>query len=414
MALFGAVTYIPLYLQVVKGASPTAVGAAAAAADGRAAHRVDRQRAADHALRPLQDLPDRRHRADGRRAAAALAPRSGTTTPARRPLHGRARARPRLHRCRCSSSRSRTRSTTATSASRPRPPRSSARWAARSASRSSARSSRTSSPPNLAEPAAARCRRALPGPLGPSQIDQLAAGDPRPLHRRLGRSAPPRLPDRGRDRGARVRAHVVPPGAAAPRDGRRPGPRRQLRRTPKATSLDELETRLSTLARRRTATASTSTSPTPLGSTSHPPKPGSSCAATNTTHSPPTKSRPPGTSQTRRSCRSSSASRPITWSNACQPHQINRFASQTLDIRPPTRWKKHAASNSKLSSTTGNPNNTQRSSNSSKPSANPFAPTRPPANPHPPRHEIARIPLAVAAPDPRMPTRRLPRAGAAA
>ena len=36
LALFGAVTYLPLYLQIVKGQSPTALGPAADAADGAA------------------------------------------------------------------------------------------------------------------------------------------------------------------------------------------------------------------------------------------------------------------------------------------------------------------------------------------------------------------------------------------
>ncbi len=33
-ALFGAVTYLPLFLQVVKGATPDGIGTAAAAVDG--------------------------------------------------------------------------------------------------------------------------------------------------------------------------------------------------------------------------------------------------------------------------------------------------------------------------------------------------------------------------------------------
>ena len=72
-ALFGSVTYIPLYLQIVEGASTDAVGPRDAAADGRRADRVDRQRTADLARRPLQDVPDRRTGADGRWDAAALA-----------------------------------------------------------------------------------------------------------------------------------------------------------------------------------------------------------------------------------------------------------------------------------------------------------------------------------------------------
>ena len=74
-ALFGAVTYLPLYLQIVKGHSPTTSGLLLDAADGRRARHLDRQRPADHEVRALQAVPDRRHRADGRRPAAALAAR---------------------------------------------------------------------------------------------------------------------------------------------------------------------------------------------------------------------------------------------------------------------------------------------------------------------------------------------------
>ena len=62
-AMFGAIAYLPQYMQIVKGVSPTVVRAAAAAADGRAAGHLDRQRAAGQQVGPVQDLPDRRHRA---------------------------------------------------------------------------------------------------------------------------------------------------------------------------------------------------------------------------------------------------------------------------------------------------------------------------------------------------------------
>ena len=65
-------TYIPLYLQVVKGASPTESGLQMLPLMAGVLICLDRQRAADHALRPLQGVPDRRHGADGRRHAAAL------------------------------------------------------------------------------------------------------------------------------------------------------------------------------------------------------------------------------------------------------------------------------------------------------------------------------------------------------
>ncbi len=71
-ALFGAVTYLPLFLQVVKGASPDRLGAAAGAADGRPADHLDRLRAGDHAHRPLQGVPDRRHRGDDAGPVPAL------------------------------------------------------------------------------------------------------------------------------------------------------------------------------------------------------------------------------------------------------------------------------------------------------------------------------------------------------
>ena len=79
-----------------EGREPDRVGPAAAAADGGRARLVDRQRAADLAVRPLQGVPDRRHRALRGRDAAALAARHRHEHPRRRPLHGRARPRARL------------------------------------------------------------------------------------------------------------------------------------------------------------------------------------------------------------------------------------------------------------------------------------------------------------------------------
>ena len=71
-ALFGAVTYMPLFLQVVSGATPDRLGTAAAAADGRPPDHLDRLRADHHAHGPLQGLPDRRHGRDGHRPVPAL------------------------------------------------------------------------------------------------------------------------------------------------------------------------------------------------------------------------------------------------------------------------------------------------------------------------------------------------------
>ena len=74
-ALFGAITYLPLYLQIVEGLEPDAVRPAADADDGRPARHLDRQRPLISPLRPLQGVPDRRHRGDVRRHAAAHAAR---------------------------------------------------------------------------------------------------------------------------------------------------------------------------------------------------------------------------------------------------------------------------------------------------------------------------------------------------
>ena len=79
-----------------EGLGADRVRPADAAADGGRAGQLDRQRAADHPLRTLQGLPDRRHRADGGRPAAALAARRRDGPGRRRPLHARRRARARL------------------------------------------------------------------------------------------------------------------------------------------------------------------------------------------------------------------------------------------------------------------------------------------------------------------------------
>jgi len=110
LALFGAVTFLPLYLQVVKGQSPTGSG--------------------------LQLTPMMAGLLVTSIVSGQLISRFGRYKPF--PIVGTA----------IMSSRSRTRSTTSTSASPPPGRRSSARSAARSGSRSSARSSRTSSLPS--------------------------------------------------------------------------------------------------------------------------------------------------------------------------------------------------------------------------------------------------------------------------
>ena len=67
-ALFGALTYLPLFQQVVRGLSPDRVGAAAAARDGRPADLLDRLGPGHHAHRALQGVADRRHGGRGARA----------------------------------------------------------------------------------------------------------------------------------------------------------------------------------------------------------------------------------------------------------------------------------------------------------------------------------------------------------
>ena len=74
-ALFGAVTYLPLYLQVTKGSSPTVSGLQLTPLMAGVLITSIVERPADHAHRALPLLPDRRHRADDRRDVPALAAR---------------------------------------------------------------------------------------------------------------------------------------------------------------------------------------------------------------------------------------------------------------------------------------------------------------------------------------------------
>ena len=76
-ALFGAVMFLPLYFQTVDLGLSHRSRAAPGADDGRAADDVDPLRAADLSPRALPRLPDRRHGADERRPAAAVAPGRG-------------------------------------------------------------------------------------------------------------------------------------------------------------------------------------------------------------------------------------------------------------------------------------------------------------------------------------------------
>ena len=72
-AMFGALAYLPQYMQVVRGISPTAVRAAAAAPAGRAAAHLDRHRLPGQQVGPVQDLPGDRHGADDPRPVPAVA-----------------------------------------------------------------------------------------------------------------------------------------------------------------------------------------------------------------------------------------------------------------------------------------------------------------------------------------------------
>ena len=69
-AMFGAMTYLPTFLQVVKGVSPDRVRAAHAADGGRAAADLARLRPDRQPYRPLEGVPDRRHRPSRRSACS--------------------------------------------------------------------------------------------------------------------------------------------------------------------------------------------------------------------------------------------------------------------------------------------------------------------------------------------------------
>ena len=143
-ALFGSITYLPLYLQVVKGSSPTESGLQMLPLMARRPDRLDRQRADHLAHGPLPRLPDPRHGRHGGRDVPALAPGARARRSSRPTSTCSCSASAWAASCRCSCSPCRTRSPTRTSAS-PRPARaSSGRWAARSGRRSSAPSWRPS------------------------------------------------------------------------------------------------------------------------------------------------------------------------------------------------------------------------------------------------------------------------------
>ena len=70
--LFGSVTYLPLFLQVVNHASPTSSGLQILPLMGGLLLTSIVSGTAHQPHRPLQAVPDHRHRADGRRAVAAV------------------------------------------------------------------------------------------------------------------------------------------------------------------------------------------------------------------------------------------------------------------------------------------------------------------------------------------------------
>ena len=177
-AMFGAIIYIPLYLQTVHAATPTSSGLqllplvcgmlVTFTISGRLVTKWGRYK-----IFPVIGTARDVHRAFPVLAPDAVDPAGHLID-----LHGRPRRWASAASCRSSSSRCRTRSPKASSAQQPPPRRSSARSAARSASPSSGRSSTTASPPTCrntfrrprcgpftaatsppAPPSSTRCRR---------------------------------------------------------------------------------------------------------------------------------------------------------------------------------------------------------------------------------------------------------------
>ena len=86
-AMFGAITYLPAFFQVVRGISPTISGVVPAPADDRAALGLDRIRPDHLEDRQVPVLPDRRHRAGDPRPVSALADGRGLVNLAGRGVH---------------------------------------------------------------------------------------------------------------------------------------------------------------------------------------------------------------------------------------------------------------------------------------------------------------------------------------
>ena len=285
-ALFGSVTYLPLFLQVVNGASPTASGLQLLPVMGGLliASIGSGQLITQH--RPLQGLPDRRHGGDGRRALPAVADERRHERRDRLRVHVRARPRPRARDAGARARRPERRRRTASSASRPRARRCSARSAARSARRCSAPSSRTSSTRNLA--------RDLPGAAG-------EAGGGRRFNPAVLEQLPPAVHDAyvhaftdslnvvflvaAAIGAGGVRRFVVHQGAATPRHRRDRRRRRGVRRSEGHRSARRARPR----AQHPHPPRSGGTHPRAPGgprrrSTSRPPRPGCSRASTATEH----------------------------------------------------------------------------------------------------------------------------------
>ena len=72
-AMFGTITFLPLYFQVVKGASPTGSGLDLLPLMAGLLHHVHRRRSDRVAHRQVPGVPDRRHGHHDRRALLALA-----------------------------------------------------------------------------------------------------------------------------------------------------------------------------------------------------------------------------------------------------------------------------------------------------------------------------------------------------
>ena len=232
MAMFGAIIFIPLFLQIVYGVSATELGPPDDAAHGRAAGHRGPLRPRHQPHRPLPAVPDRRHGGPRGRHVPALAARRRHAAVGRLRVHGRGRRRAR--------------------------PRDAGARARRPERRAAA--GRSGSPPSSAtffRSMGGAFGVALFGTIFASRLSDQLAGLPRRVTAHLGSGVqlnptqidqlPPRIHDEvlhafahslsgvflfGMVTGARaVRPLVVPQGEAAPDDGRARG-RGRAARTP--------------------------------------------------------------------------------------------------------------------------------------------------------------------------------------